>query len=246
MQNKWYWLFKNVLFGPLLRVYNRPTIAGLNNIPETGPVILASNHQAVMDSFYLPLLCPRQIQFPAKQEYFTGTTFVGKIQKWFFTSVGQIPIDRSSGDAAQAALTAAEGVLGRGEVFGIYPEGTRSPDGRIYRGKTGIARIAMTTGAPIVPVAMIGTRNANPIGSWIPRPAKVRINVGQAIDPLAFARNRGLDPEDYGTYRALTDHVMHQLAELAGQPYVDVYAKDVKASLEAGKGYPPEALPQSR
>ncbi|MEJ5998577.1 lysophospholipid acyltransferase family protein [Corynebacterium sp. H130] len=243
MQNKWYWLFKNVLFGPILRVYNRPTISGLEHIPTDGPVILASNHQAVMDSFYLPLLCPRQIQFPAKQEYFTGEGFVGKIQKWFFTSVGQIPIDRSSGDAAQAALLAGKGVLDRGEVFGIYPEGTRSPDGRIYRGKTGIARIAMATKAPIVPVAMIGTRNANPIGTWVPRPAKVRIRVGAPIDPEKFACDRGLDPEDYGTLRALTDHVMHTLADLSGQKYVDMYAKEVKASLEAGKGYPEGARP---
>lgn len=243
MQNKWYWLFKNVLFGPILRVYNRPTISGLEHIPTDGPVILASNHEAVMDSFYLPLLCPRQIQFPAKQEYFTGEGFVGEIQKWFFTSVGQIPIDRSSGDAAQAALLAGKGVLDRGEVFGIYPEGTRSPDGRIYRGKTGIARIAMATKAPIVPVAMIGTRNANPIGTWVPRPAKVRIRVGAPIDPEKFARDRGLDPEDYGTLRALTDHVMHTLADLSGQKYVDMYAKEVKASLEAGKGYPEGARP---
>lgn len=243
MQNKWYWLFKNVLFGPALRVYNRPSITGLENIPAEGPVILASNHQAVMDSFYLPLLCPRQIQFPAKQEYFTGEGLVGKMQKWFFTSVGQIPIDRSSGDAAQAALDAGKRVLERGHVFGIYPEGTRSPDGRVYRGKTGMARIAMATGVSIVPVAMIGSRNANPIGTWVPRPAKVRMNVGAPIDPLAFAQERGLDPQTYEAQRALTNHVMHTLAELAGQPYVDVYAGDVKKSLEAGLGYPPEARP---
>ncbi|MFV8395121.1 1-acyl-sn-glycerol-3-phosphate acyltransferase [Corynebacterium hindlerae] len=244
MQNKWYWTFKNILFGPLLRVYNRPSITGLDNIPASGGVILASNHQAVMDSFYLPLLCPRQIQFPAKQEYFIGEGFVGKLQKWFFTSVGQIPIDRSSGDTAQAAMEAGKKVVENGDVFGIYPEGTRSPDGRIYRGKTGVARIAFATGAPVVPVAMIGSRNANPIGSWVPRPAKVRINVGAPIDPLKFARDRGIDPESYETLRAFTDHVMHTLADLAGKPYVDVYAAEVKKSLEAGLGYPPNALPE--
>lgn len=243
MQNKWYWIFKYVLAGPLLRVYNRPTVEGLENVPATGGVILASNHQAVMDSFYLPLLCPRQIQFPAKKEYFTGEGLVGKAQKWFFTAVGQIPIDRSSGDSAQAALDACRGVIERGDVFGIYPEGTRSPDGRVYRGKTGIARVAMATGAPIVPVAMIGTREANPIGTWVPRPTKVRVKIGRAIDPLQFAQERGMDPDEYATQRALTDHIMHTLAELAGQPYVDMYAKDVKASLEAGRGYPEGARP---
>lgn len=243
MQNKWYWVFKNVLFGPLLRLYNRPTIEGLERIPATGPVILASNHQAVMDSFYLPLLCPRQIQFPAKQEYFTGKSLVGKMQKWFFTSVGQIPIDRSSGDAAQAALNAGRAVLEKGNVLGFYPEGTRSPDGRIYRGKTGMARIAMDTGVKVIPVAMIGTRDANPIGTWIPRPAKVHIKIGAPIDPREFVRARGTEPEDYETLRAFTDHIMAQLSDLTGQPYVDMYCKDVKASLEAGLGYPPEARP---
>lgn len=243
MQNKWYWAFKNVFIGPLLRVYNRPTIEGLERIPAEGPVILASNHQAVMDSFYLPLLCPRQIQFPAKQEYFTGEGVVGKFQKWFFTSAGQIPIDRSSGDAAQSALNAGRAVVEKGNVLGFYPEGTRSPDGRIYRGKTGMARIAMETGTTVIPVAMIGTREANPIGSWIPRPVKVRIKIGEPIDPLEFARERSMDPHEYVTQRAFTDHIMALLSEMTGQPYVDMYGKDVKASLEAGHGYPPGARP---
>lgn len=243
MQNKWYWLFKNVLFGPLLRVYNRPTITGVENIPAEGGVILASNHQAVMDSFYLPLLCPRQIQFPAKQEYFTGEGLVGRVQKWFFTSVGQIPIDRSSGDTAQSALDAGSAVIGRGDVLGIYPEGTRSPDGRVYRGKTGMARLAMSTGAPVVPVAMIDSRKANPIGTWVPRPVKVKIRIGKPIDARAFALERGLNPDDYATQREFTDYFMGQLADLAEQPYVDMYARDVKDSLAAGHGYPEGARP---
>ncbi|WP_047240551.1 lysophospholipid acyltransferase family protein [Corynebacterium epidermidicanis] len=244
MQNKWYWLFKNVLFGPFLRLYNRPTISGKDNIPSTGGVILASNHQSVMDSFYLPLLCNRQIQFPAKKEYFEGTGAWGAIQRWFFKSVGQIPIDRSSGDAAQAALDAGTAVVTNGGVLGIYPEGTRSPDGRIYRGKTGMARIAMATGVPVVPVAMLGTRQANPIGTWIPRPVKVRVIIGEAIDPVAWAEQRGLDPQEYQTQRAFTDFVIYELARLTNEEYVDVYAADVKKSLAAGAGYPAGTEPK--
>ncbi|MCQ9352268.1 1-acyl-sn-glycerol-3-phosphate acyltransferase [Corynebacterium sp. 153RC1] len=237
-QNKWYWTFKHILVGPLLRVYNRPEIIGAHNIPATGGALLVSNHQAVMDSFYLPLLCPRQIVFPAKKEYFTTEGAVGKLQKWFFSSVGQIPIDRDAPDAMDKLLAAAKSVLDAGEVFGIYPEGTRSPDGRIYRGKTGMARIALSNEAPVVPVAMIGSRNANPIGSWVPRPAKVIIKVGEPIDARAWAAEQGFAPDSHEAVRGFTDKMMHTLAELAGQPYVDMYAADVKASLEAGKGYP--------
>ncbi|WP_034648483.1 lysophospholipid acyltransferase family protein [Corynebacterium vitaeruminis] len=238
MNNKWYWFFKSILIGPALRVYNRPEIEGLENIPTQGPAILASNHQAVMDSFYLPLLCPRQITFPAKQEYFTGTGLTGAIQRFFVTSVGQIPLDRTSGDAGQVLMNAGTGVLDKGDLFGIYPEGTRSPDGRIYRGRTGMARLALKTGVPVVPVAMIGSRDANPIGTVVPRPAKVRIRIGEAIDPLAFVKEKGLDPEGREVPRALTDYVMHELARLTGQDYVDLYASDVKKALEAGEGLP--------
>ena len=134
-------------------------------------------------------------------------------------------------------LTAARNILDRGELFGIYPEGTRSPDGRIYRGKTGAARVAIATDVPIIPIAMIGSRNANPIGSWVLRPAKVRIRVGAPIYPHEFLRERGLG--EYEGARALTDHIMATLSKLSGQPYVDLYAADVKKSLAAGNGYPP-------
>ncbi|MDO5097891.1 MAG: lysophospholipid acyltransferase family protein [Corynebacterium sp.] len=243
MSNKWYWAFKHVFLGPLLHVYNRPTIVGAENIPATGSAILASNHQAVFDSFYLPLLCPRQITFPAKNEYFTSPGVVGKLQKWFFTAAGQIPLDRTASDAGEALLRAAQSVFDKGELFGIYPEGTRSPDGRVYRGKTGMARVALESGTPVIPVAMIGTREANPIGSWVLRPKKVHVRIGEAIDPIAFVTERGFDPASHEAARSLTDHVMLILAQLADQPYVDVYAADVKKSLEAGNGYPPEAQP---
>lgn len=243
MHNRWYSAFKYVFFGPFLRVWNRPVIEGLDNIPESGPAMLVSNHQAVMDSFYLPLLCPRQITFPAKSEYFTTPGLVGRMQAWFFSSVGQVPIDRNSKDAGEAVVRTAQSVFDRQDLFGIYPEGTRSPDGRIYRGHTGMARIAVRTGEAVIPIAMIGSRDANPIGSWIPRPVKVRIKVGEPIDARAWAAERGLSTESQETARAFTDHVMHELAELSGYPYVDEYAAVVKESLARGDGYPEGTAP---
>lgn len=166
MHNRWYWTFKYILFGPFLRVWNRPFTKNIDRIPSEGPAILASNHLSVMDSFYLPLLCPRQITFLAKSEYFTTPGLVGRIQAWFFSSVGQYPIDRSSGQAAQDALNAGLKVVGRGDLMGMYPEGTRSPDGRLYRGKTGIARLAFESGQKVYPVAMINTRKANRLAPY--------------------------------------------------------------------------------
>lgn len=234
MQNKWYWIFRNIIFGPFLRVYNRPEIVGVDNIPSTGPAIIASNHQSVMDSFFLPLLCPRQITFLAKAEYFNGTTPVGRLQKWFFTNVGQRPVNRTSASAGQDALNTAVEVLNDGDLFGIYPEGTRSPDGRLYKGKTGVARIALASGAQVIPVAMIGTRDVNPIGTWFPRPGKVRVKVGDPIYPIEFVNNRGLERDSYEAIRALTDHIMRQLQQLSGQEYADVYAAEVKKALAEG------------
>ncbi|HHU67853.1 lysophospholipid acyltransferase family protein [Corynebacterium sp.] len=238
MQKLWYWMYKNVLIGPFLRVWNRPTMEGRENIPATGAAIVASTHQSVMDSFFFPALSPRRITFPAKQEYFTNTGVIGAIQRWFFTSIGQIPVDRTASNAGDATLAAARTVLDKGSVLGIYPEGTRSPDGRIYKGRTGMARIALATGAPIVPMAMIGSRDANPIGTWIPRPFKVRMKVGEPIDGRAYVESLGIDPDSREAARPLTDHVMAILTELSGQPYVDMYASEVKESLAAGRGWP--------
>ncbi|MCK7675197.1 lysophospholipid acyltransferase family protein [Corynebacterium pygosceleis] len=243
MKIKWYWLFKQVVIGPFLRVYNRPQVRGVENVPATGGAIMASNHQSVMDSFFLPLLIPRRVTFLAKQEYFTGEGIIGRLQRAFFLSVGQVPIDRSSGDAARSAIETGIGLVREGKVLGIYPEGTRSPDGRIYRGKTGVARMALATGAPVVPVAMFGTRKANPIGTWIPRPAKVGMHIGKAIDPLEFIASRGLDRDSYEAARALTDRIIETLVEMTGNDYVDRYAADVKASLAAGRGYPEGTAP---
>ena len=242
MQNKAYWFFKHILIGPWLRVYNRPFTKGLEKLPKEGEGLLASNHLAVMDSFYLPLVSKRQLTFLAKKEYFTTPGLVGGIQKFFFTSVGQVPIDRQDKESQNAALATALKVLERGDLLGMYPEGTRSPDGRLYRGKTGLARIALESGVKVYPVAMINTNKANPIGTWIPRPARCGVYVGDPIDPEDF-RDAG---DDYAQARALTDAIMEALHELSGQEYVkDFYAADVKKSLEEGKGYPPGSEPRN-
>ena len=224
-------------------MWNRPTIEGAENIPAEGAAILASNHQAVLDSFYLPLLVRRQITFPAKKEYFTTPGLTGRIQKFFFSSVGQIPVDRGAKDAGDALQNAAESVLAKGDLFGIYPEGTRSPDGRVYKGRTGIARVAMATGAPIVLIGMIGSGKANPIGTTIPRPVKVRIKVSEQIHPHAWAAENGFDPDSREVMRPFTDYCMRRLADMVGEDYVDVYASDVKKSLAETGEYPEETRP---
>ena len=240
MRNRTYWWLKNVVIGPWLWLYNRPYQRGLEKIPSSGPVILASNHLSVMDSLYFPLLAKRQLTFLAKKEYFTTPGFAGGIQKWLFSSVGQVPIDRQDKSQQDAALHTALGVLAKGDPLGMYPEGTRSPDGRLYRGKTGMARMALESGVPVYPVAMIDTQKANVAGSWLLRPYRVGVVVGDPIDPADFA-DAG---DSHAQARALTDHTMRALAALSGQEYVeDVYATDVKKSLEAGEGYPAGAEP---
>ncbi|MFC3849724.1 lysophospholipid acyltransferase family protein [Corynebacterium hansenii] len=242
MNNPWYKFFKYVLIGPFLRVWNRPTFEGGEKVPEQGPAIMASNHLAVMDSFFFPLVLDRQITFLAKKEYFTTPGIVGRIQKFFFSNTGQVPIDRKSGDAAQDALDAAVKVLDRGDVLGMYPEGTRSADGRLYRGKTGLARVALQTGVKVFPVAMIGTADVNPIGTWVPRPKKVGVVIGDPLDPADY-RDRG---DEYACARALTDDLMKALAAMSGQTYVDAYSADVKDSLAKGNGYPEGTEPGGR
>lgn len=220
-----YRLFKYVLIGPVLWVLGRPTIEGLHHIPPRGPVILAGNHRAVADSFYLVLMVPRRITFVAKSEYFTGTGIAGALQRWFFAGAGQVPIDRRGADASRGALDTAVGILERGGAWGIYPEGTRSPDGRLYRGKTGLMRVALHTGAPVVPVVVHGADAVNPPGSRRWRFARVRVTVGAPID-LSRYRHRG----DHAAVRAATDELMAVLCEQSGQEYVDVYGADVKAA----------------
>src|SRR4051794_29797481 len=178
----WYWLFKYIFMGPLLIVLGRPKIEGLEHVPHSGPMILASNHLAVADSFYLPLVVSRRITFLAKAEYFTGTGIKGWFNRWFYTAAGQVPIDRTDADSARSALTTAERVLNQGKLLGMYPEGTRSPDGRLYKGKTGLARLALETGVPVIPVAMIGTNVVNPPGSKMWRVGRGEDTIGKRIE----------------------------------------------------------------
>jgi 1-acyl-sn-glycerol-3-phosphate acyltransferase len=222
----WYWLFKYVLLGPLLSLLGRPKVEGLEHIPSSGPVILASNHLAVMDSFFVPLVVRRRITFLAKSEYFTGTGLKGWLSRWFFTAVGQVPIDRSSADAAQGALNSAEKVLAQGKLLGMYPEGTRSPDGRLYKGKTGLGRLALQTGVPVIPVAMIGTNVVNPPGTTMLRFGRVTVRFGK---PMDFSRFEGLAGNRF-IERAVTDEVIYELMGLSGQEYVDIYAASLKES----------------
>jgi 1-acyl-sn-glycerol-3-phosphate acyltransferase len=221
---------KHVLLGPILRLFFQPKIIeGAENIPKEGGAILASNHLAVSDSFFLPLMLSRRVTFPAKIEYFTGTGIKGRLQKWFFSGVGQVPIDRSSASAAQGALDTGVRIVREGKLLGIYPEGTRSPDGRLYKGKVGVAWIALESGAPVIPVAMFGTDKANPIGSKMWKPYPIRIKIGK---PLDFSRYEGLSGDRF-VLRSITDEIMYSLMELSGQEYVDVYA--AKAKEEATK-----------
>ena len=219
-----YWWSKYVLLGPLMRLLARPTIEGLENIPQRGAAILAGNHLAVADSFLLPLLVRRRITFLAKREYFTQAGLIGRLKKIFFTGVGQVPVDRASASGAQAALDTAVRLLGEGKLLGIYPEGTRSPDGRLYKGKTGVARMALEAAVPVVPVAMIGTEKLNPIGSRMWRPHHVHVRIGE---PLDFSRYAGMAGDRF-IERSMTDEIMYALMELSGQTYVDIYAASVK------------------
>jgi 1-acyl-sn-glycerol-3-phosphate acyltransferase len=218
---------KWVFLGPLMRLAFRPEVRGAENLPRSGGALVASNHLAVLDSFVLPLMVPRRMAFPAKSEYFTTPGVVGTLQRWFFSGMGNVPIERGNGRAARAALDTGIGVMREGRLFGIYPEGTRSPDGRLYKGRTGVARMALEAKVPVVPVAMIGTDRANPVGSRFWRPVRIRIVIGE---PLDFSRYFDI-PDDRQVERAITDEVMYTLMELSGQEYVDVYATKAK---EAG------------
>nr|WP_240553897.1 lysophospholipid acyltransferase family protein [Streptomyces niveiscabiei] len=212
--------------GPVMRLWFRPQVEGVENIPGDGPVILAGNHLTFIDSMILPLVCDRQVFFIGKDEYVTGTSLKGRLMAWFFTGVGMIPVDRDGGRGGVAALMTGRRVLEEGKVFGIYPEGTRSPDGRLYRGRTGIARLTLMTGAPVVPFAMIGTDKLQPGGAGIPRMGKVTVRFGEAME---FSRYDGMGRDRY-VLRAVTDSVMAEVMRLSGQEYVDVYATKAKAA----------------
>ena len=219
-----YWVLKWIVIGPWLRVLYRPWTENLDVIPVQGPAILVSNHLSFSDSFFLPLVVDRKITFLAKQEYFTGKGIKGLISRAFFTGVGQVPIDRSSGRAAEAAIITGLRVLDEGHLLGIYPEGTRTVDGRLYRGKTGVARMALESRVPVIPVAMIGTYEIQPPGRVRPNIRRVGVRFG---DPLDFSRYEGLEGDRF-VLRSVTDEIMYALMELSDQEYVDVYASRAK------------------
>lgn len=222
-----YWIMKHVLLGPLLKTIYRPWVEGLENIPKTGPVIMVGNHLSVVDSFFLPLMTDRRIYFLAKSDYFTGKGLKGWFVRNFMLGVGQIPINRSGGSASEASLQAGLGVLAKGNVLGIYPEGTRSPDGNLYRGRTGIARLILESGATVVPAVMIDTDKAMPIGAKLPRIRRIGTLIGK---PLNFDRFAGMTADRF-VLRSITDEIMFEIQKLSGQTYVDVYASTVRAQL---------------
>ena len=203
---------------PLSKLLWRPTITGTRNVPPTGGVILASNHLSFIDSFAIPIAAPRPVSFLAKAEYFTGTGLSGAVRRGFFEGSNAIPVDRHSSRAAQESLDAALLVLREGRAFGIYPEGTRSRDGRLYKGRTGVAWLALTAGVPVVPVGLVGTDRVQPVGASFPRLARVRVSFGTPIDPGPYTEMPAGKAR-----RLLTDAVMSAIAGLSGQVRADTY-----------------------
>ncbi|MEU9518923.1 lysophospholipid acyltransferase family protein [Streptomyces sp. NPDC048224] len=234
-----YYVLKYVLLGPLLRVVFRPRIEGLDHVPGSGAAIVAGNHLSFSDHFLMPAVLKRRITFLAKAEYFTGPGLKGRLTAFFFRSAGQIPVDRSGKEAGKAAIREGLGVLSRGELLGIYPEGTRSHDGRLYKGKVGVAVMAIRAGVPVVPCAMIGTFEAQPPGRKIPKLHPVVIRFGE---PLDFSRYAGMEGEK-AVLRAVTDEIVYAILTLSGQEYVDRYAADVKAE-EAAKAAQSRRFPR--
>jgi 1-acyl-sn-glycerol-3-phosphate acyltransferase len=210
---------------PFLMVLFRPKVKGLRHVPGSGPVIIASNHLSFSDSIFMPLVVPRKVTFLAKSEYFTSPGPKGLLKKLTFIALGQVPVDRSGGRRSEAALITGLKVLAEGKCLGIYPEGTRSPDGRLYKGRSGIARLAIESGAPIIPVAMFNTEKIQPTGTVVPKVMRVEMIFGE---PMYFEG----DSTDLQHLRDVTDKIMQTIQALSGQEYVDTYATKAKKNLE--------------
>lgn len=219
-----YWFMKNLIAGPILRTVFRPWVIGAEHLPKTGPVILASNHLSFIDSIFLPLVLDRKVTFLAKSDYYTAKGIKGWAIRNFLKATGMLPIDRSGGQASEASLRTGLGVLAKGEVLGIYPEGTRSPDAKLYRGRTGVARMVLEGGVPVVPVAMVDTELIMPIGKRMPKVRRVGVILGE---PLDFSRFDGLEGDRF-ILRSITDEIIYEIGRLSGQEYEDVYASTVK------------------
>lgn len=207
----------------------RPKVKGLRHVPGSGPVVIASNHLSFSDSIFMPLVVPRKVTFLAKSEYFTSPGPKGLLKKLTFIALGQVPVDRSGGRRSEAALITGLKVLAEGKCLGIYPEGTRSPDGRLYKGRTGIARLAIESGAPIIPVAMFNTEKIQPTGTVVPKVMRVEMIFGE---PMYFEG----DSTDLQHLRDVTDQIMQTIQALSGQEYVDTYATKAKKSTEDDEG----------
>jgi 1-acyl-sn-glycerol-3-phosphate acyltransferase len=214
---------------PFLMVLFRPKVKGLRHVPGSGPVIIASNHLSFSDSIFMPLVVPRKVTFLAKSEYFTSPGPKGLLKKLTFIALGQVPVDRSGGRRSEAALITGLKVLAEGKCLGIYPEGTRSPDGRLYKGRTGIARLAIESGAPIIPVAMFNTEKIQPTGTVVPKVMRVEMIFGE---PMYFEG----DSTDLQHLRDVTDKIMQTIQALSGQEYVDTYATKAKKTTEEEEG----------
>jgi 1-acyl-sn-glycerol-3-phosphate acyltransferase len=238
-----YWLLRHVVLGPAVTRIFRPIEQGTENVPESGPAILASNHLSFADWLFMPLALDRRVTFVAKSDYFTGAGIKGWAQKRFFAGTGQVPIDRSGGRASEAALRAGLKVLRRGELFGIYPEGTRSHDGRLYKGRTGVARMALLAGVPVIPTALIGTDVIAPPGRILTKVVSPTVRFGK---PLDFSRYAGMSSDRF-ILRSITDEIMYAIMELSGQEYVDMYAPVAKeaAAREAKAAEIDEVSPQA-
>lgn len=237
-----YWVLKNLVIGPWLRVLFRPWVEGRENLPDRGAAMLASNHLSFSDSFFLAVVLNRPLTYLAKSDYFTGRGIKGYFTKLFFNGVGQVPVDRSGGRSAESVVLTATRLLADGALLGIYPEGTRSPNGTLYRGRTGAARMALEAKVPIVPVAMINTYEIQPPGVIKPRLRRVGIRVGK---PLTFDRYEGLE-DDRFILRSVTDEVMYELMTLSGQEYVDMYATRAKELIAMGDPADSQSLVDSQ
>jgi 1-acyl-sn-glycerol-3-phosphate acyltransferase len=227
MSAVFYWILKNGLLGPLLRTVFRPWVRGAENIPKSGAAIVVCNHVSFVDSVFLPLVLPRQMSFLAKSDYFTGKGVKGFFVRTFMTAAGQLPIDRTGGKASEASLNTGLRVISEGRLLGIYPEGTRSPDGRMYRGRTGVARMVLEAQVPVIPTAVIGTRDVMPLGAKMPKVKRVGVVVGK---PLDFSRFHGMDSDRF-VLRAITDEIIYEMNRLSQQEYADVYASGVRSQL---------------
>ncbi|GAA3127573.1 1-acyl-sn-glycerol-3-phosphate acyltransferase [Kribbella aluminosa] len=236
-----YWVLKNVVVGPPVKRIFRPKIVGAENVPDTGAAIIASNHLSYSDWIFMPLVLRRRVTFVAKSDYFTGAGIKGRFQRGFFKGTGQVPIDRSGGSASEGAMRAGMKVLERGELFGIYPEGTRSHDGRLYKGRTGVARLALEAKVPVIPCGVIGTDVVAPPGKIVASFASPTVKFGE---PLDFSRYEGME-SDRLILRAVTDEIMYKIMELSGQEYLDMYATKAKALEGRAVTGPPDKVRKS-